>query len=68
MITLDYDAIMEDVPQDNDEWLRSATTEELAGAIYEWYSLGYTRHRLGKDLNPITEVVEWLKQPHNSPK
>ena len=46
-----------------EEWL-SATTEELAGAIYEWYSLGYTRGKNGKKLNSITEVVEWLKEIH----
>ena len=51
-------------PQTNEEWLRSATFEELAGAIYEWHSAGYTKGRLGLGLNPITEVVEWLKQPH----
>ena len=47
----------------NEEWLRSATFEELAGAIYEWHTKGYARGRLEVDLNPITEVVEWLKQP-----
>ena len=51
-------------PQTNEEWLRSATFEELAGAIYEWHSAGYTKGRLGLGLNPVTEVVEWLKQPH----
>lgn len=49
----------------SEEWLRSATFEELAGAIYEWYSLGYTRGKNGKKLNSITEVVEWLKEKHN---
>ena len=48
----------------NEEWLRSATFEEMAGAIYEWHTKGYARGRLEVDLNPITEVVEWLKQPH----
>lgn len=47
----------------NEQWLRSATFEELAGAIYEWHTKGYARGRLEVDLNPITEVVEWLKQP-----
>lgn len=51
-------------PQTTEEWLRSATFEELAGAIYEWHTKGYARGRLEVDLNPITEVVEWLKQPH----
>ena len=48
----------------NEEWLRSATFEELAGAIYEWHTKGYARGRLEVDLNPITEVVEWLKEKH----
>ena len=52
-------------PQTNEEWLRSATFEELAGAIYEWYTLGYTRGKNGKKLNSITEVVEWLKEKHD---
>ena len=51
-------------PMINEEWLRSATFEELAGAIYEWYSLGYSMGKRGKKLNPITEVVGWLKEPH----
>lgn len=51
-------------PQTNEEWLRSATFEEMAGAIYEWHSAGYTSGRVGLGLNPVTEVVEWLKQPH----
>ena len=48
----------------NEKWLRSVTFEELAGAIYEWYTLGYTRGKNGKKLNSITEVVEWLKEKH----
>ena len=53
-----------EVQMTNEEWLRSATFEELAGAIYEWHTKGYARGRLEVDLNPITEVVEWLKQLH----
>ena len=49
----------------NEEWMRSATFEELAGAIYEWHTKVYARGRLEVDLNPITEVVEWLKEKHN---
>ena len=52
-------------PQTNEEWLRSATTEQLAEWIYQerwthsdgWYELcGHT----------VKEVVEWLKQPHTT--
>ena len=52
------------IVQTNEEWLRSATFEELAGAIYEWHSAGYTSGRVGLGLNPITEIVEWLKEKH----
>lgn len=51
------------LPKSNIEWMREASLEELAGAIYEWHSAGYTKGRVGLGLNPITEVVEWLKQP-----
>ena len=50
-------------PMTNEEWLRSATFEELAGKIYAWHTKGYARGKNGLPLNPITEVVEWLKQP-----
>ena len=53
-----------EVDMTNEEFLRSTTTEELAGAIYEWFTLGFTRGKNGKKLNPITEVVEWLKEIH----
>lgn len=52
-----------EVEMTNEEWLRSATTEELAGKIYAWHTKGYARGKNGLPLNPITEVVEWLKQP-----
>ena len=48
-----------------EEWLRSATTEELAGAIYEWYSQGHIEGKVGKQLSSVTRVVEWLKEKHD---
>lgn len=62
---VDFIKVMEMVkkPHTNEEWLRSATFEEMAGAIYEWHTKGYARGKNGLPLNPITEVVEWLKQP-----
>lgn len=51
-------------PMTNEEYLRSCSFEELAGAIYEWYTLGYTRGKNGVKLNSITEVVNWLKEIH----
>ena len=51
-------------PQTNEEWLRIATMEELAGAIYEWYSQGHIEGKNKKLLSSVTRVVEWLKQPH----
>ena len=52
-------------PMTNEEYLRTCTTEELAGAIYEWYTLGFTRGKNGVKLNSITEVVDWLKEIHH---
>lgn len=52
------------VEQTNEEMLRGCTFEEMAGAIYEWYTLGYTMGKNGVKLNSITEVVEWLKEKH----
>ena len=51
-------------PMTNEEWLRSATFEELAGAIYEWHTKGYARGKNGLPLNSITDIVEWLKEMH----
>lgn len=47
----------------NEERLRSATFDELAGAIYEWYSQGHIEGKFGKQLSSATRVVEWLKHP-----
>jgi hypothetical protein len=51
--------------QTSEKWLRSATFEELAGAIYEWYSQGHIEGKVGKQLSSITRVVEWLKEKHD---
>ena len=51
-------------PLTNEEYIRSCSFEELAGAIYEWYSAGYTTGRVGLPLNSITGIVEWLKEKH----
>ena len=48
----------------NEEYIRSCSSDELAGAIYEWYSAGYTTGRVGLPLNSITKIVEWLKEKH----
>ena len=53
-----------ELPKTNIEWMRTASAKELAGAIYEWHSLGYTRGKNGKKLNSVMEVVEWLKSEH----
>ena len=66
MITLDYDAIMDDVPQTEQKYLQTCNTEQLAEWIYQlsvmdridqpWY---FTPIRGSQ------KVVEWLKQPHS---
>ena len=55
-------------PMTNEEWIKSANTEQLAEWICE-IVLGY--HELGVDLNRFADksvnkqiAVEWLKQPH----
>lgn len=52
-----------EVEMTNEEWLRSATFEEMAGTLYEWYSQGHIEGKVGKQLSSVTRVVEWLKQP-----
>lgn len=49
----------------NEEFLRSSTFDELAGAIYEWYSQGHIEGKFGKQLSSATRVVEWLREIHN---
>ena len=49
----------------NEEWLRSATTEQLAKIIYElmWHKEKYPE----LCVYPVVDsVVEWLKQPHTN--
>ena len=52
-------------PQTNEEMLRGCTFEEMAGAIYEWYSQGHIEGKVGKQLSSVTRVVEWLKEKHD---
>ena len=54
-----------EVEMTKEEWLRSATFEEIAGAIYEWYSQGHIEGKFGKQLSSATRVVEWLKETHD---
>lgn len=63
--TTDYLLGLTTSEQTNEEFLRSATFEELAGAIYEWYSKGHIEGKVGKQLSSVTRVVEWLKEKHN---
>ena len=55
-------------PLTEQEYIQTCTTEQLAGEIYEWYTLGYTRGKNGVKLNSITEVVECLKEKREVPK
>ena len=63
--TTDYLLGLTTSEQTNEEFLRSATFEELAGAIYEWYSQGHIEGKVGKQLSSVTRVVEWLKEKHD---
>ena len=51
-------------PQTNEEWLRSASTEELAYILRDTYLLGYTHGHNGADIHGGWS--EWLKQLHTS--
>jgi len=54
--------------QTNEEWLRSATFEEIAVTLYERYTLGYTGGKNGVKMRSITEIVEWLKEKREVPE
>lgn len=89
MITLNYDAIMEDISPTNEmteqEYLQTCNTEQLA----EWFTNSgflpcglrgcddckyYDKNNDDCDFNFYGSInhkkmwLEWLKQPHNSPK
>ena len=49
-------------PLTNEEWLRSATTEELAYILRDTYLLGYTHGHNGADIHGGWS--EWLKEKH----
>ena len=61
-----YDCTAYELEQTNDEWRKTCSTEEFAEFIRQqrddwsdgWYS----------DCHRFDEILEWLKQPHNSPK
>ena len=50
------------IVQTNEEWLRSATTEELAYILRDTYLLGYTHGHNGADIHGGWS--EWLKEKH----
>lgn len=52
----------------NEEWLRSATTEQLAEFLFEIGEYDWLKEiavTSDKALR-ITDIAEWLKQPHHS--
>ena len=73
MITLDYDAIMKDMPQTNEEWIRNASTEELAQFVLnvseQCFFCGYKTHQNVEFTVPCKkycrpQFMEWLKEKH----
>jgi len=61
---------VEGEPLTNEEWLRTATTEQLAEALLNIMANNeftlYLLHTKKKSVQDIKgAVVEWLKQPHN---
>ena len=67
MITLDYDAIMKDMPMTNEEWFCSLPTEEkakvFANATYSTALAPMEILALGKEFEQKKWEM-WLKQPH----
>lgn len=61
-------------PQTNEEWLHTLNTEQLAEAILQQWIHGAYRGvgefgLTDKEIECAREdIVEWLKQPHNSSK
>ena len=51
--------------QTNFQFMQICTMDELAGAIYDWYSTGHIEGKHGKKLSSITPIVEWLKEVHH---
>ena len=70
MITLDYDAIMKDMPMTNEEYIHSLNTEQLAEWIEKMIDCDYcpAKKLCEKQLckkQPCKKQIEmWLKQPH----
>ena len=55
-------------PLTSEEYIRTCSTEELVGEIYEWYSQGHIEGKIGKPLSSPTRVIEWLKEKRNADK
>ena len=57
-------------PMTNEEWLRSATTEQLADAFFDYRYINATpRQRLWLSASEDfikCGIMEWLKQPHTN--
>lgn len=53
-------------PLTNEEWLRQASTEELADVIADFYLLGYTHGHNGTDIKSRQMWIEWLKEKHSA--
>lgn len=55
-------------PKTNEEWLRSATTEELAewlrGVYWHCHAIDCEHCNYPWRCMEKREIVEWLKQPH----
>ena len=67
MITLDYDAIMDDVPQTEQEYLQTCNTEQLAEFLCDvWYGIDEVINIMSEDgeISKKDAMKLWLKQPH----
>ena len=53
-------------PMTNEEWLRSATTEELAKVLYSVWVNGFfeQKNSVPEDINNL--IIAWLKEKHTN--
>ena len=59
-------------PMTEQEYIQTCNTEQLADVLFEYRYVNATpRQKLWMSASEKcikTDIVEWLKQPHNSPK
>ena len=52
----------------NEEWIKSMNTEQLAKRLHDKDVYAFFVCKNGGKVPSVESYVEWLNQPHNSPK